>query len=236
VPLKTVLFDLDGALLPMDQDLFVKTYFKLLAARLAKRGYDPKQLIDGVWAGTAAMVNNDGRASNEAVFWDCFTARFGQQARDDEPEFEAFYREEFQRVKEVCGFAPMAAETVYQLKEKGIDVVLATNPIFPAVATKQRIQWAGLQPEDFVLYTTYENSRFSKPNPAYYQAILDQLDCDPADCLMVGNDVGEDMVVEKLGMQVFLLTDCLICKTEMDLSRYPQGSFPQLQAYIRSQL
>ena len=55
----TVLFDLDGTLLPMDQDLFTKGYFKLLAAKLAPYGYEPKQLIDAVWAGTAAMLKND---------------------------------------------------------------------------------------------------------------------------------------------------------------------------------
>ena len=34
---------------------------------------------------------------------------------------------------------------------------------------------------------------------------------------MVGNDVGEDMVAEKLGMQVFLLTDCLINIKNVDV-------------------
>ncbi len=42
----TVLFDLDGTLLPMDQDLFIKAYFKGLAARLAPHGYDPAALIN----------------------------------------------------------------------------------------------------------------------------------------------------------------------------------------------
>ncbi len=41
--LKAVLFDLDGTLLPMDQDIFVKTYFKGLAKALAPHGYDAKE-------------------------------------------------------------------------------------------------------------------------------------------------------------------------------------------------
>ena len=45
---------------------------------------------------------------------------------------------------------------------------------------------------------------------------------------MVGNDVGEDMVVEALGMQVFLLTDCLINTQKKDITAYPHGSFEQL--------
>ena len=54
--LTTILFDLDGTLLPMDNDAFTKGHFKLLDAKLAPHGYEPKQLVDAVWAGTAAMV------------------------------------------------------------------------------------------------------------------------------------------------------------------------------------
>lgn len=51
---------------------------------------------------------------------------------------------------------------------------------------------------------------------------------------MVGNDVDEDMVAEKLGMKVFLLTDCLINKTGADIDLYPHGSFPELMAFVRN--
>ena len=57
---------------------------------------------------------------------------------------------------------------------------------------------------------------------------------DGSQCLMVGNDVGEDMVARSLGMQVFLLTDCLINKAGEDIEKYPHGSFPELLHYIRS--
>jgi len=63
--------------------------------------------------------------------------------------------------------------------------------------------------------------------------VADALGVAPEECLMVGNDVNEDMVAEKLGMQVFLLTDCLINKSGADVSRYPHGSFPELMAFIR---
>ena len=63
--LTTILFDLDGTLLPMDNDAFTKGYFKLLAARLAPLGYEPAKLVDSIWAGTAAMVKNDGSQNNE---------------------------------------------------------------------------------------------------------------------------------------------------------------------------
>ena len=229
-----ILFDLDGTLLPMDQDLFVKTYFKLLAVKLAPYGYDPKQLIDAIWGGTAAMVKNNGSCSNEDAFWTFFTGIFGKQALEHLPVFEDFYANEFQGAQAVCSQIPQAAEAINLVKEKGFRVALATNPIFPAIATRSRIRWAGLTPEDFELYTTYENSRFCKPNPAYYQDILAQMDLRPEECLMVGNDVTEDMIARKLGMQVFLLTDCMINKNNEDISAYPHGGFPELLEYISS--
>lgn len=230
--IKAVLFDLDGTLLPMEQDAFVRAYFGLLAKKLAPRGYAPKQLIDAIWAGTAAMVKNNGRCTNEEAFWKKFCEIFGEDAAKDEPYFAEFYHNEFQQVRTVCGFAPEAAQVVQRLKDRGFRVVLATNPIFPAIATESRTRWAGLQPEDFELYTTYENSRYCKPNPDYYRDILAQLQLLPEECVMVGNDVGEDMVTRQLGMRVFLLTDHIINKNNEDISSYPHGGFPELLAFV----
>lgn len=229
--IKTVLFDLDGTLLPMDQDVFTQGYFGLLTEKMAPRGYDAKRLVDAVWAGTAAMVKNDGGQSNEAVFWRSFAGLFGEKALADRPLFDEFYGVEFQRAREFCGYQPLAAGTVRAMKAAGVRVALATNPIFPAVGTRTRIRWTGLEPEDFALCTTYENSRFCKPNLNYYRDILDALGCPAKECLMVGNDVAEDMVAGELGMQVFLLTDCLINREGKDLSAYPHGGFEELMAF-----
>ena len=230
--IKVVLFDLDGTLLPMDQDTFVKDYFGRIAAKLAPQGYDPKKLVDTIWRGTGAMVLNDGSCTNEEAFWKFAVTVFGQQIMQDKHFFDSFYETEFDKIKAVCGYHPAAAEIVYGLKERGYRVVLATNPIFPARATQWRIQWAGLRPEDFEIYTTYENSRYCKPNLDYYRDILAQLNVEPEECLMVGNDVDEDMIAQKLGMQVFLLTDCLINRSNTDISQYSNGSFEELKKYI----
>lgn len=229
---KVVLFDLDGTLLPMDQDVFVKDYFGRIAAKLAPQGYDPKKLVDTIWRGTGVMVQNDGSCTNEEAFWKFAVTIFGERILQDKHFFDAFYETEFDKIKAVCGYHPAAAEVVHELKEQGYRVVLATNPIFPARATQWRIQWAGLQPEDFEIYTTYENSRYCKPNLDYYRDILTQLAVEPEECLMVGNDVGEDMIARQLGMKVFLLTDCLINRNDEDISQYPNGSFEELKAFL----
>lgn len=234
--IKTVLFDLDGTLLPMDQDVFVRKYFGMIAEKLAPHGYDPKKLIDAIWMGTYAMIKNNGEKSNEEAFWEDFVSRFGERAKNDIPLFDEFYEQRFDEVSAVCGCNPEAAATVSWIKSRGLRVALATNPIFPAIATRKRIAWAGLTPEDFEFYTTYENSRFCKPNIDYYREVLAQLGSDPEECLMVGNDVGDDMIVEELGMKVFLLTDCLINKDNVDISKYPNGSFPELREFIEKNI
>ena len=229
----TVLFDLDGTLLPMDQDIFVKTYFSRLAAKMAPRGYDSKALIDAIWAGTAAMIKNDGKCTNEQAFWNTFSAILGEGVRAEEPFLREFYENEFQGAREVCGYHPAAAQIVRDLKTRGFRVALATNPLFPAVATESRMCWAGLEPSDFEVYTTYENSRYCKPNLAYYEDILATLGVSGEECVMVGNDVSEDMVTERLGMKTFLLTDCLINKSGEDISKWPHGGFEELKAFLK---
>ncbi len=231
---KVILFDLDGTLLPMDQDVFVKQYFGLLAKKLAPHGYDPEKLVNAIWTGTAGMVKNNGEQTNEEVFWEVFSKAYGKDAKADMPLFEEYYENEFADVQKVCGYNEEAAKTVQKLKEMGFRVGLATNPIFPQIATKQRIVWAGLTPEDFAFYTTYETSRYSKPNVNYYKDIVEKLGVEPEECLMVGNDVTEDMVAEELGMNVFLLTDCLINKENKDISVYPSGSFPALLDFVET--
>lgn len=230
--IKAILFDLDGTLLPMDQDKFMELYFKALAAKLAPHGYDPKKLVDDVWAGTVAMVKNNGEKSNEEVFWEFFAGKCGEHVKDDLPLFDDFYRNEFEQAKAGCGCNPQAAEAIAQIKDMGFRVALATNPLFPEIATYNRIHWAGLSPDDFEFYTTYETSNYCKPNPKYYLEVVERMNLKPEECLMVGNDVTEDMIAETLGMKVFLLTDCIINKENKDISVYPHGGFTELLEFV----
>ena len=230
--IKNILFDLDGTLLPMDQDVFVEAYMRSLSAHMMPYGYDAKMLVKSIWTGTGAMIQNDGSVSNEEAFWRCFDEIFGADARKDEPKFEQYYRSGFAAVQKSCGFFAEAKTTIDTLKNRGYRLILATNPIFPPIATNQRVAWAGLSTEDFELITTYDNSHFCKPNPKYYLEIFEKMNISPEECLMVGNDVGEDMIAQKLGCKVFLMTDCIINKTNADISGYPQGGFAELLQYI----
>lgn len=232
--LTTVLFDLDGTLLPMDNDEFTKAYFKLLCKKAAPFGYEPQKLIDSVWKGTAAMVANDGSITNCEAFWNKFEEIYGTEALKDKEMFDGFYRNEFNGAKELCGFNDKLVSLVKEIRSLGLRTALATNPIFPAAATESRIRWAGFEPDDFELYTTYENIGLSKPNIAYYKEIIKRLGVSAEECLMVGNDVDEDMIAASLGMRVFLLTDHIINRHSGDISSYPHGDADKLREYIIS--
>jgi len=232
--IKAVLFDLDGTLLPMEQDEFIKAYFGALSKKLITHGYSPDVLVDTIWKGTAAMVKNTGEKTNEQVFFEVFQSVFRDRALTDKHLFDEFYEQDFDReVRSSCGYNPHAYEAVMAIKNMGYRVALATNPLFPPSATQSRIAWAGFSTSDFELYTTYENSRFCKPNLDYYREVMAKLGVTGEECVMVGNDVGEDMIAEQLGMKVFLMSEFLINKKNKDISMYPQGDFEALVEYIK---
>lgn len=232
--IKMIMFDLDGTLLPMDMEEFTGGYFKLLAQKMIAYGYETDKLVKSIWHGTGAMVRNNGSCSNEEAFWKDFAGIYGEQALKDIDVFNEFYAVDFDGARQCCGFNEKAAETVKWIKDKGLRVALATNPLFPSIATEKRIRWSGLEPDDFEFFTTYENIGFCKPNLDYYREVLKRADMEAENCLMVGNDVGEDMVAENLGMKVFLLTDCMINKDNIDITRYSHGTFDDLKKHIES--
>jgi FMN phosphatase YigB (HAD superfamily) len=232
--MNTFIFDLDGTLLPMpSQELFLDSYFKALAGKLTPYGLDIQKLTKAVWTGTYAMISNDGTMTNEQRFWDTFGNILEEEVSSIEPLFDEFYKNEFNSAKTTTSSNPLAVECVRLLKEKDYTVVLATNPIFPQAATHARIGWAGLEVKDFAHITTYENSSYCKPNLDYYKEILSAIQKTPEECIMIGNDVKEDMCAKTLGMEAFLLMDCLINKEDADIAVYNQGDFEKLLDLIK---
>ncbi|MDD5919413.1 MAG: hypothetical protein PUD73_10075 [bacterium] len=59
-----ILFDLDGTLLPMDQNEFIHAYFSALAKKVAPLGFAQEPFLASMWKGTGAMLKNDGARTN----------------------------------------------------------------------------------------------------------------------------------------------------------------------------
>lgn len=230
--LNTILFDLDGTLAPFAQDEFVHIYFKALVKRLVPMGYNGEKLVAALWKGVDAMIVNDGTQTNRQRFWAVFTQELGIQALALESILDDFYAREFDAVRSVLKEDVDRGPLIHGLREKGYTVVLATNPIFPAVAVETRLGWVGLTSADFEWVTTYENDRRSKPNPDYYRDILARIGKRGEECLMIGNNPVDDMAAQEVGMSVYLVTDCIENPGGMPVEGYPHGSFRMLEASL----
>lgn len=224
--LKTIFFDLDGTLCPMDQEQFIKAYMKRICRKAAEYGYDPQVFSEALWKGTGAMMKNNGTVTNREVFWAVAEKMLGEGVREKlEAPFNTFYENEFDAVKEVLGEPIDSPSLIASLRKKGYRLVLATSPLFPLVAVKTRLSWVGLTPDDFDYVTTYENCTYCKPSLDYYREILERIGECPEHCMMVGNNVAEDMVAEKLQFSVYLITDYLENPSQSCYNTISHGSF-----------
>lgn len=233
--MKTILFDLDGTLACMDQDEFIKQYFQKLGELAASRGLsEPKRLLDAVMAGTYAMMHNDGTMSNEERFWKVFPQAYGEGWQETTPLIDHFYTHEFNEIRSIVSPCAVSRRLLHDLRQKGYKIGLATSPVFPRIATEQRVAWAGLKPEDFDYISTYENSHYPKPSHEYYREVMTALGALPEECLMIGNDAEEDMCTADWGFSVYLVTDHLLNRKNLPIEAYPQGTLADLASYLNT--
>jgi FMN phosphatase YigB (HAD superfamily) len=202
--IRAILFDLDGTLLDNNMDVFLPHYFKMLSARMAHI-LPPDEFINDLLQASRVMMANDGRATNEEVFAAAFYPLAGHSRQELEPLFVDFYANEFPELQQYTRRKPEARQVVQQAFDLGYDVVIATNPLFPATAIEQRLEWADVADFPYRLVTTYENSRACKPNLLYYEQILESIGHRAEACLMVGDD-DMDMVAARLGCATFLVS------------------------------
>jgi HAD superfamily hydrolase (TIGR01549 family) len=195
VDLRAILFDLDNTLLLNDMETFIPAYLELISGYAAEI-YDPELFVRHMLAATEVMAGNtDPGISNEMVFWGTFSKLTGWDREKMVPFFAHFYETEFEGLKTLTAARPEARPVTEWAFETGHRVVIATNPMFPRIATEKRLEWADLGVDEFnyALVTTYENMHATKPHREYYVEILERVDCEPRQALMVGDDWGRDI-------------------------------------------
>jgi HAD superfamily hydrolase (TIGR01549 family) len=193
VPLRAVLFDLDGTLLDNDMDVFLTHFLRRFAPHVAHRV--PPDTFVKAWMHALHFVlrNTDFTLTNQQVFDLNFYPQVGALRDELLPAIEAFYATSHRSLRSLAHARPGARETVLAMQDAGVTTVVATNPIFPLVAVEQRLEWAGVADLPFALVTHSENMHATKPSLIYYEEILNQIDCEPEDCLMIGDDFVNDI-------------------------------------------
>jgi len=237
IMIDTIMFDLDGTLCRFIQDDFLDSYFKELSKVFIRLGLDANAAVKGVWAGTKAMVQNDGSVLNIERFWNAFSDSMGIEGellKVVEAACDSFYSNEFNAVKSVVKQSDIPRRLVRTMAARGYCVILATNPFFPPCAVDSRLGWIGLDKHDFKLITHYENSTFCKPNPGYYREVFSKIGKSPGQCLMVGNNPAEDICVSELGAEVFLVTDFMENEEGIDIAPFRRGTIEDLEAFLMS--
>lgn len=218
--LKAIFFDLDGTLLPMDEKKFVDVYIPLLYEKVKHLGYTKDDLVKALFSGLKKMYGNVGPKTNGEVFWDNFAMIFDKDKLKDKPVFDDFYANEFYEAKSACKDNPLARiiiDYIHQKKEIKY-CVLSTNPIFPRVGTLTRLKMINLKEEDFDYVSFYENSFCSKPNPLYFQNLLEKFSLKPEEVIVFGNNDYEDFLcAKKAGIDCYLIRGTVILHPEMKI-------------------
>jgi HAD superfamily hydrolase (TIGR01549 family) len=204
----TVLLDLDNTLIGNDMQTFLPPYFAALEKRLSNV-VDPDDLRSLMVASVkATQANHDPTLTNMAVFTADFAWRTGLSVAELQALLEVFYRDDYPQLRQYTTTRTEAQRVVRRLLADGCQVVIATNPLFPAVAIEQRLDWAGIGGLPYALVTTMENSHFSKPDPRYYEAILRQIGATPETTWMVGDHPINDMApARQVGLKTWWITD-----------------------------
>lgn len=228
----TVLFDLDGTLLPINGEAFEAIYFKGLSSYFLDK-YEPKEFIKLIWTATKAMVLDTSSKTNEEAFMDALQALVNEDITWMQERFNQFYLNEFDQIKIAVTPNPSIQEAVKLLKEKGYRLIIATNPMFPKIAIEKRIEWTGCDRNDFEYVTSFEKNHYCKPQLKFYEEVLSDLNLDASQCLMVGNDINEDMIVSKLNMSTYLITNHVIQDTIIPDSVNYSGNYDDFYQFVK---
>jgi FMN phosphatase YigB (HAD superfamily) len=235
--LKAILFDLDDTLLGNPMDAFISVYFQALTRSVAHL-IPPKRLISQLLYASRAMDANDGSGlTNQETFAAAFFPALGYERATLEPLFDQFYANEFPKLRSLTRKLPEARSLVEWAFERGLQVVIATNPFFPRTAIEQRIEWAGVPVTefDYALVTTYEIMHATKSHLAYYREILNRLALQPGECLMVGDDWEKDIApAAEVGISTYWIAEPSDPLPAQDVTLVGQGSLADLWAWAKA--
>ena len=202
----TLLFDLDDTLLDTNMDAFIPAYFQSFGNHMGDR-VAPEVMLRALVHGMSLMNDSeDPTRTLQEVFDAYFYTKIGIPKAELLDVLEDFYDNVFPSIGMHTQQRPDAVPLIEWAFSQGYRIAIATDPLFPRKATFHRLRWAGFDPEQFELVSTYENFHFTKTHPAYYAEVLGLLGWPDGPVLMVGNDVQRDLVAaHRLGLKTYFI-------------------------------
>lgn len=229
----TLLFDLDDTLLTTNIESFIPAYFQALSEHVSSY-VSSDVMLPALLSGMNLMMENDNPSRTlKEVFDADFYKKIGIPAQDLSDVTEDFYKNEFPKLSVTTTPRPDARPLIEWARSQGCRIAIATDPLFPRMATYHRLRWAGFEPEQFELISTFDNFHFSKSHPAYYAEMLGQLGWPDGPVLMIGNDMKRDIIpADKLGLKTFLIDDGSASSPGPEAGR---GQLADLRPWLESQ-
>jgi FMN phosphatase YigB (HAD superfamily) len=204
--LKAILFDLDNTLILFNEARFYQGYFRQIE-KLFTDIMPADQFVERLVGATRALVQNNGEMTNAEYFITAFARDHKDRREELWNRFLYFYETEYDNLDANFTLPDHLYETMDEIVQTGLKMVLASNPIFPFDVQMKRLAWAKLDHLPFDLVTHIENMSFCKPRIEYYLEISQKIGEPPETCMMVGNDPVNDLVAAHTGMKTYLSDD-----------------------------
>ncbi|HSF71114.1 MAG TPA: HAD family hydrolase [Methylotenera sp.] len=208
--IKAVLLDMDNTLLVNPDIIFAKAFLEQFDQHM-KQQLQVEQASVGFRQAIQRMSQaRDGSESNIALILRTLCEFMQRDTETIQAAWESFYAEKYPTLREYISTVAGASDLIQKLVADGFQVVIATNPIYPETAIKQRMVWANLPTDDnlYTLITHAENMHSAKPNPAYFAEILKYIGVEPHEALMVGDSLKSDIIpAQTLGIHTYQIHD-----------------------------
>lgn len=223
----TLLCDLDDTLLHTNMDRFLPGYFEILGQVLNNFGTQGRITEQIQFAVRQMVANTDPSKTLKEIFDQHFYEPLGTTEEACQDLLATFYRDDYPQLKPITQTKPESSSLMAWCRSQGITIAIATNPLFPRSATRQRIQWAGLDPDDFAFYTTYNDFHFTKPNLSYYAEVIGRLGWPEGPIMMIGDNLSLDLTpMQTMGFETFWIDP------KSQNSHQPSGALSDVKPWL----
>lgn len=200
----TLLVDLDGTLVRMERRGLECRFMAKAILRFAGV-IAPWSFRRVFWESIETMQRNRSERTNYEVL----ISELARRAECSELEIarrsHLVLSKDFPTLSDRFSPIPGAREFLDLALEKGLKLVLATNPVWPYDAVRRRMEWGGVAdlPWEFISHS--QTMTRCKPGVDYYRELLDRIERRPEQCLMIGNDARKDLPAREIGIETYIL-------------------------------